>query len=194
MRYGQNALTVIDGVKQKLAEIQKTLPRGVEIVAAYDRAGIIQASINTLKCDLLEEAIIVSLVIIIFLFHLRSAFIPILGAADSGDVFPMYDLQISSNIMSFGGKALAIGVLVEASIVTVENVYRHLSEAQHQASLKSESLPESQPTANPVVGREARPADLLLADYYCRLVPAGIPAQTSEILTAGCDFSIYLKL
>jgi Cu(I)/Ag(I) efflux system membrane protein CusA/SilA len=146
MRYGQNALTVIDGVKQKLAEIQKTLPRGVEIVAGYDRSGLIQASINTLKRDLLEEAIIVSLVIIIFLFHLRSALIPILALpiAVIATFIPMYYLQISSNIMSLGGLALAIGVLVDASIVMVENGYRHLSEAQHQASLKGESVSASE--------------------------------------------------
>ncbi len=144
MRYGQNALTVIDGVKQKLAQIQKTLPRGVEIVAGYDRSGLIQASINTLKRDLLEEAIIVSLVIIVFLFHLRSALIPILALpiAVIATFIPMYYLQISSNIMSLGGLALAIGVLVDASIVMVENGYRHLSEAQHQASLKGESVAE----------------------------------------------------
>ena len=146
MRYGQNALTVIDGVKQKLAEIQKTMPRGVEIVAGYDRSGLIQASINTLKRDLLEEAIIVSLVIIIFLFHLRSALIPILALpiAVIATFIPMYYLQISSNIMSLGGLALAIGVLVDASIVMVENGYRHLSEAQHQALLRGESVSPSE--------------------------------------------------
>ena len=140
MRYGQNALNVIDGVKQKLAQIEKTLPRGVEIVAGYDRSGLIQESINTLKRDLLEEAIIVSLVIIVFLFHLRSALIPILTLplAVIATFIPMYYLQISSNIMSLGGLALAIGVLVDASIVMVENGYRHLSEAQHDASLKGE--------------------------------------------------------
>jgi Cu(I)/Ag(I) efflux system membrane protein CusA/SilA len=144
MRYGQNALTVIDGVKQKLVEIQKTLPAGVEIVAGYDRSGLIQESINTLKRDLLEEAIIVSLVIIIFLFHLRSAFIPILALpiAVIATFIPMYYLQISSNIMSLGGLALAIGVLVDASIVMVENGYRHLSEAQQKAALQGELIAE----------------------------------------------------
>ncbi len=146
MRYGQNALTVIDGVKQKLAQIRKTLPPGVEIVAGYDRSGLIQESINTLKRDLLEETIIVSLVIIIFLFHLRSALIPILALpiAVIATFIPMYYLQISSNIMSLGGLALAIGVLVDASIVMVENGYRQLSETQHQASLKGESVSESE--------------------------------------------------
>ena len=144
MRYGQNALTVIDGIKQKLAQIRKTLPAGVEIVAGYDRSGLIQESINTLKRDLLEEAIIVSLVIIVFLFHLRSALIPILALpiAVIATFIPMYYLQISSNIMSLGGLALAIGVLVDASIVMVENGYRHLSEAQHEASQKGESVSE----------------------------------------------------
>ena len=144
MRYGQNALTVIDAVKRKLAEIQKTLPQGVEMVAGYDRSGLIQESINTLKRDLLEEAVIVSLVIIVFLFHLRSAFIPILALpiAVIATFIPMYYLQISSNIMSLGGLALAIGVLVDASIVMVENGYRHLSEAQHQASIKGDLISE----------------------------------------------------
>ena len=144
MRYGQNALNVIDGVKRKLARFRKTLPRGVEIVAGYDRSGLIQESISTLKRDLLEEAIIVSLVIIVFLFHLRSALIPILALpiAVIATFIPMYYLQISSNIMSLGGLALAIGVLVDASIVMVENGYRHLSEAQHQASLKGEPVSE----------------------------------------------------
>ena len=146
MRFGQNALTVIDGVKQKLAQIEKTLPRGVEIVAGYDRSGLIQESINTLKRDLLEEAIIVSLVIIVFLFHLRSALIPILTLplAVIATFIPMYYLQISSNIMSLGGLALAIGVLVDASIVMVENGHRHLSEAQRDASLRGESVPASE--------------------------------------------------
>ena len=144
MRYGQNSLTVIDGVKQKLAQIRTTLPPGVEIVAGYDRSELIQASINTLKRDLLEEAVIVSLVIIVFLFHLRSAFIPILALpiAVIATFIPMYYLQISSNIMSLGGLALAIGVLVDASIVMVENGYRHLSEAQHHASINGESVSE----------------------------------------------------
>lgn len=144
MRYGQNALTVINGVKAKIAEIEKSLPAGVEIVAGYDRAGLIEASIGTLKRDLLEEAIIVSLVIIIFLFHLRSALIPILilPLAVLATFIPMYYFRVSSNIMSLGGLALAIGVLVDASIVMVENGYRHLSERQHDARLSGEVVDE----------------------------------------------------
>jgi len=130
MRYGLNALTVINGVKKKLAEIKGSLPPGVDVVSGYDRAGLIQESIKTLQRDLLEEAVIVSLVIIIFLFHFRSALIPIitLPIAVTMAFIPMYYLHVSSNIMSLGGLALAIGVLVDAAIVMVENGYRHLSE------------------------------------------------------------------
>lgn len=130
MRYGLNALNVINGVKRKLAEIKPSLPPGVEVVAGYDRAGLIGESIKTLQRDLIEEAIIVSLVIIVFLFHFRSALIPIitLPIAVVAAFIPMYYLRVSSNIMSLGGLALAIGVLVDAAIVMVENGYRHLSE------------------------------------------------------------------
>ena len=136
MRYGLNALTVIDGVKKKLAEIKSSLPPGVEVVSGYDRAGLIRASINTLKRSLIEEAIIVSLVITVFLFHFRSALIPILTLpiALAISFIPMYYLNVSSNIMSLGGLALAIGVLVDAAIVMVENGYRRLSERQAHAS------------------------------------------------------------
>src|SRR6266705_2814834 len=136
MRYGLNALNVISGVKKKLAEISGSWPPGVEIVSGYDRSGLIQASINTLKRDLIEEAVIVSLVIIVFLFHFRSALIPILTVpiAVLASFIPMYYLQVSSNIMSLGGLALAIGVLVDAAIVMVENGYRQLSEHQANAS------------------------------------------------------------
>ena len=130
MRYGLNALTVIEGIKKKLEEIKGSLPPGVEVVSGYDRAGLIQESIKTLQRDLIEEAIIVSLVITIFLFHFRSALIPIitLPMAVVASFIPMYYLHVSSNIMSLGGLALAIGVLVDAAIVMVENGYRHLSE------------------------------------------------------------------
>jgi Cu(I)/Ag(I) efflux system membrane protein CusA/SilA len=141
MRDGMNALSVIDGVKKKLTEIKPSLPRGVEVVAGYDRSGLIHASIETLQRDLLEEAIIVSIVIVIFLFHFRSALIPILTLpiAVVASFIPMYYLHVSSNIMSLGGLALAIGVLVDAAIVMVENGYRHLSE---HPSADSTNVPE----------------------------------------------------
>src|SRR5262252_9343870 len=136
MRDGMNALNVINGVKKKLSEVKSSLPPGVEVVSGYDRSGLIRASIETLQRDLLEEAIIVSVVIIIFLFHVRSALIPILTLpiAVVASFIPMYYLHVSSNIMSLGGLALAIGVLVDAAIVMVENGYRQLSEHQASAS------------------------------------------------------------
>ena len=145
MRYGMNALDVISGVKKKLAEIALSLPPGVEIVSGYDRSGLIDASIDTLKRDLLEEAAIVSLIVVVFLFHFRSALIPILTLpiAVLASFIPMYFLHVSSNIMSLGGLALAIGVLVDAAIVMVENGYRQLSEAQ-----------EARSGSEPVSGRE----------------------------------------
>jgi Cu(I)/Ag(I) efflux system membrane protein CusA/SilA len=143
MRDGMNALRVINGIKQKLAEIKPSLPTGVEVVAGYDRSGLIHASIETLQRDLLEEALIVSIVIVIFLFHFRSALIPILTLpiAVIAAFVPMYYLHVTSNIMSLGGLALAIGVLVDAAIVMVENGYRQLSE--HQSS-ESDPLLEPQ--------------------------------------------------
>jgi copper/silver efflux system protein len=130
MRYGMNALDVIRGVKAKLQEIAPSLPPGVEIVAGYDRSWLIDESIKTLKRDLIEEAIIVSFVAITFLFHFRSALVPIitLPIAVLAAFIPMYYLGVSSNVMSLGGLALAIGVLVDAAIVMVENGYKHLAE------------------------------------------------------------------
>src|SRR6202795_124668 len=143
MRDGMNALSAINGIKQKLLEIKPSLPPGVEVVAGYGRSGLIHASIQTLQRDLLEEAIIVSIVIVIFLFHFRSALIPILTLpiAVLAAFIPMYYLHVTSNIMSLGGLALAIGVLVDAAIVMVENGYRQLSEHQ---SFQSEPLAEPQ--------------------------------------------------
>src|SRR5436309_2204621 len=131
MRFGENALRVIDQVKAKLRDVQSSMPAGVKIVPTYDRSWLIGESINTLRRTLIEESIVVSLVILIFLFHVRSALIPILTLpiAVVAAFIPMYYLDVTSNIMSLGGLALAIGVLVDASIVMVENAYRHVSEA-----------------------------------------------------------------
>jgi Cu(I)/Ag(I) efflux system membrane protein CusA/SilA len=134
MRSGQNALNVINGVKARFREIAPSLPTGVEIVSGYDRSWLIDQSIRTLKRDLILEAIIVSLVSIVFLFHFRSALVPILTLpiAVLASFIPMLYLHVSSNIMSLGGLALAIGVLIDAAIVMVENGYRHLAERADQ--------------------------------------------------------------
>ncbi|HEX8798908.1 MAG TPA: efflux RND transporter permease subunit, partial [Terriglobales bacterium] len=130
MRYGLNALNVINGVKAKFQEIAPSLPAGVEIVTGYDRSWLINESIKTLKRDLIAEAIIVSFVCIAFLFHFRSALVPIitLPIAVLAAFIPMYYLNVSSNLMSLGGLALAIGVLIDAAIVMVENGYKHVAE------------------------------------------------------------------
>ena len=153
MRQGMNALDVINGVKEKLREIAPSLPPGVKIMSGYDRSGLIHASIHTLQRDLLEEAIIVSLVIIIFLFHFRSALIAILALpiAVLVSFIPMYLLGVTSNIMSLGGLALAIGVLVDASIVMVENGYRHLSERQ-----QNDATPVTEPERQQILIHAAK--------------------------------------
>src|SRR5487761_1045279 len=178
MRYGMNALTVINGVKQRLAEIKPSLPPGVEIVSGYDRSGLIRNSISTLQRDLVEEAIIVSIVIILFLFHFRSAFIPILTLpiAVVASFIPMYYLHVSSNIMSLGGLALAIGVLVDAGIVMVENGYRHLAERQAQPPIEKD-LPLEGPTRDDAPPEGKRPT-------AARRVPEG---ERRQVLLAAAQ-------
>jgi Cu(I)/Ag(I) efflux system membrane protein CusA/SilA len=134
MRFGENALNVIERVKTKIAEISPGLPEEVKIIPTYDRSELIHQSIKNLQETLLIEIIVVSLIIIIFLLHFQSALVPIfaLPIAVAVSFIPMYLLKITSNIMSLGGIALSIGVVVDASIVMVENGYRHLSEGSDE--------------------------------------------------------------
>lgn len=130
MRYGENAAEVIDKVKAKMAEVAKGLPKGVKFDIVYDRGELIKESIDSIKHTLIEEMIVVSLVVIIFLFHWRSAVsiiiqIPITIAAS---FILLNAFGISSNIMSLTGIALAIGVIVDNGIIMSENAYKHLSE------------------------------------------------------------------
>jgi Cu(I)/Ag(I) efflux system membrane protein CusA/SilA len=130
MRYGENALDVIDGVKARLAEIQRTLPEGVQIVATYDRSELIRASIDTLQHTLIEEMIVVALIIFLFLLHVRSALIPIL-TLPLGILLafiPMAYQHLTANIMSLGGIAVAIGAMVDASIIIIENIHKKLDD------------------------------------------------------------------
>ena len=131
MRYGENALGVIQRVEAKLHELEKTLPAGVEIVTTYDRSGLIERSIATLKHALAEEMIVVSVVILLFLLHVRSALLPIvsLPLAVLLSFVPMYLLGIPSTIMSLGGIAIAIGATVDAEIVMVEACHKKLEHA-----------------------------------------------------------------
>ncbi|MEW6365690.1 MAG: CusA/CzcA family heavy metal efflux RND transporter [Acidobacteriota bacterium] len=133
MRHGENALNVIRRVKDKLREIKPYLPKGVEVVTTYDRANLIERAIETLKHELTIEMIIVSLVILIFLWHVPSAIVPIVTIPVSVllSFIPMYYLGVTVNIMSLAGIAISIGVLVDGAIVEVENAYNklHLWEA-----------------------------------------------------------------
>jgi copper/silver efflux system protein len=128
MRQGEDVPAVIGRVKEKLAEIQKALPEGVQIVSVYDRSTLIDRAMETLKGTLLEELIIVSLVILIFLWHVPSALVPIITIPISVLLafIPLYFLGLSSNIMSLSGIAISIGVLVDGAIVEVENAYRKI--------------------------------------------------------------------
>ncbi len=128
MRQRENALKVIQGVKLRMAEAKKSLPPGVEIVVTYDRSQLIERAIHTLNRSLLEEMIIVSAVIVLFLFHFRSALIPILSlpVAVLLAFIPLLFQGVSANIMSLGGIAVAVGAMVDASIIMVENVHRKL--------------------------------------------------------------------
>jgi Cu(I)/Ag(I) efflux system membrane protein CusA/SilA len=128
MRFGENAFKVIERVRQKIEEFKPSLPPGVEIVTTYDRADLIERAIDTLKDTLTEELIIVSIVIMIFLWHIPSALVPIITIPITIilSFIPMYLMGITANIMSLGGIAIAIGAMVDAAIVVVEQTHKKL--------------------------------------------------------------------
>jgi len=136
MRQGENALDVIARVKQKIAEVKPAFPDGVELKVVYDRSNLIERAIHTLKNSLIEEGIVVAAVIIIFLLHFGSSVIPIIVLPISVALafIPMHLLGINSNIMSLGGIAIAIGAMVDASIVLVENAHKRLEKAPPTAN------------------------------------------------------------
>jgi len=131
-RFGVNALDVIDNVKKRFKEIASSLPKSVEIVPVYDRSNLINAAIATLKHTLLEESIVVAFVCIVFLLHVRSALVAILmlpvGVLMAFGAMKL--LGLGSNIMSLGGIAIAIGAMVDAAIVMIENAHKHLERAE----------------------------------------------------------------
>ncbi len=132
MRSGENALKVIDRVKEKMKEIEPSLPEGIKMVPTYDRSDLIQRAIATLQRTLTEELLIVSLVILLFLWHLPSAIVPIvtIPVAVILSFIPMFYSGLTSNIMSLAGIAISIGVLVDGAIVEVENAYKKLERWQ----------------------------------------------------------------
>ena len=144
MRIGGNALKTIEAVKEKLKELQKGLPDGVKIVETYDRSGLIKRAVDNLTHKLLEEFLIVALVCAVFLFHLRSALVAIvslpIGILTAFTI--MYYQGINANIMSLGGIAIAIGAMVDAAIVMIENVHKHIEKEplrseEHTSELQS---------------------------------------------------------
>ena len=128
MRTGQNAVQTIDAVKEKLTQLQSSFPPGVKIITTYDRSSLIQRAINTLHSKLFEELLVVSLVCIAFLLHFRSALVVIISLPIGilAAFILMYWQNINANIMSLGGIAIAIGAMVDAAIVMIENVHKHL--------------------------------------------------------------------
>ncbi|MGE5284622.1 MAG: efflux RND transporter permease subunit, partial [Actinomycetota bacterium] len=128
MRFGENALTTIQNVKAKLNELKAGLPEGVEIVPVYDRSGLIERAIETLKGKLLEESVVVALVCIVFLLHFRSALVAILTLplAVLMAFIVMYYQGLNANIMSLSGIAIAIGAMVDAAIIMIENMHKHM--------------------------------------------------------------------
>lgn len=140
MRYGENALRVIERVKARLAELQASLPEGVKVVVDYDRSRLIREAVHTATIKLWQELVVVALIVLVFLLHVRSAFVALV-AVPMGvliSLLIMYLLDINANIMSLGGIAVAIGVMVDASVVMVENAHRHLERlrAQHNRPLR----------------------------------------------------------
>jgi Cu(I)/Ag(I) efflux system membrane protein CusA/SilA len=128
MRYGENALNVIDGIKKKIEEIKPSLPQGVRIVPTYDRSDLIKRAIATLREKLIEESIIVALVCVVFLWHVRSSLVAIttLPIAIILSFIPMWWMNVTSNIMSLGGIAIAIGAMVDSAIIMIENAHKAL--------------------------------------------------------------------
>jgi Cu(I)/Ag(I) efflux system membrane protein CusA/SilA len=133
MRSGENALTTIQAVKAKLAGLQGSLPAGVEIVPTYDRSGLIERAIDNLSHKLIEEFIVVAVVCVLFLFHLRSAFVAIvsLPLGILAAFIVMHWQGVNANIMSLGGIAIAIGAMVDAAVVMIENAHKHLERWHH---------------------------------------------------------------
>ena len=128
MRYGENALTTIEAVKEKLEQLAQGLPEGVEIIPTYDRSDLILRAVDNLTTKLIEEFVVVALVCLVFLFHLRSAFVAIvsLPLGILAAFIVMHHQGINANIMSLGGIAIAIGAMVDGAIVMIENAHKHL--------------------------------------------------------------------
>ncbi len=153
MRFGENAQATINGVKDKLAQLKKSLPDGVEIVTVYDRSGLIQSAIENLWHKLLEEFIVVALVCMVFLFHVRSSLVAVIslpvGILTAFAV--MYFQGINANIMSLGGIAIAIGAMIDGAIVMIENMHKHMEKTPLTAENRWEIVSKSATEVGPAL-------------------------------------------
>ncbi len=153
MRYGENALAVIDRVKQRINEVRPNLPPGVEILPVYDRSSLIERAIETLRNTLVEEMLIVSLVIALFLLHARSALVAVLTLpiAILLSFIPMFYQGLTANIMSLGGIAVAIGAMVDASIVIIDNVHKRLQGSKAKGESRTQLVIQAMQEVGPSI-------------------------------------------
>jgi len=178
-RYGQNALEVIGNVKEKIAEIAAGLPEGVSVATVYDRSELIHRAIATLKRTLTEESIIVALVCVVFLLHVRSALVAILMLPVGVLIafIAMHLLGMNSNLMSLGGIAIAIGAMVDAAIVMIENAHKHLERLDHP-------LPVTLPSPPAGEGPGVAGGQHMVEPAALQAGPASIAARSAAILAA----------
>jgi copper/silver efflux system protein len=186
MRSGKNALTTIDAVKAKLAELKRSLPPGVEVVTTYDRSQLIERAVDNLKDKLIEEFIVVGLVCAVFLFHLRSAFVAILSlplGVLAAFIVMRYQ-GVNANLMSLGGIAIAIGAMIDAAIVMIENAHKHLEAYERSAALGTDCR---------VRGGSRAGAVLLAADHHAVVHPGLLARRAGgqAVLAAGVHEDLY---
>ena len=182
MRYGENAQATIDRVKARLAELQSGLPPGVEVVTEYDRSALIGRAVDTLTTKIWEELLVVALIVLVFLLHFRSAFVAVVtvpvGILIALGV--MYLLGINANIMSLGGIAIAIGVMVDASLVMVENAHKHIERARAAKATRRRAAArthgERADARRDRGGEGGRAEPVLLAPHRDRQLPARLHA------------------
>ncbi len=189
MRSGKNALETIDAVKAKLETLKPSLPPGVEIVPTYDRSSLIERAVDNLRDKLIEEFIVVALVCVVFLFHLRSAFVAIvslpLGVLVAFIV--MHYQGVNANIMSLGGIAIAIGAMVDAAVVMIENAHKHIEAWQH-AHPDAEARRRRAVAGHRRCRRASRAGAVLLAADHHAVVHSGLHAGSAgrpAVLAAG---------